>query len=814
MWVPLIRSVYRRHLVKFDRIFRFSSVSSLAQLPFSDVSDSGSEENYPHPFNNNSIASFDHAHQVFDKLSVIETLNYLKEQPNTALNLLTRLKLCGFTHDVATYMAIIRFMCYWGMISRLKFLFLEVIVDKDGAFGFNVSDLFEGLLKEFNVGDHHLFVIAVDALIKAFLNVRRFDEAFEVLLKIQGRFVLSVRTCNLFLNELDEEGEVDIVMAVYEHLKTSGFCPNVYTYGIVVKGLCRKGRVNEAEDVFREMEEIGVEFDAFMFGSYIDGLCSNGNTDLAFVLLKRSRDDGSPVDVFTYASVIRGFVRELKFDSAENVFLDMKQSAVVPDAYCYGALIQGYCKRNNLLKALDLYDNMISNGIQTNCVILSSIMQCLCHLGMLSEAVDQFTKAKESGVFLDEISYTIAIDALCRQRKISEAVLLLDEMKLKKMNPDVTHYTALINGFCLLNDLKNALKIFNEMNENGLKPDMAIFHALIGGFLKCGRYKEMMILLDNMVVRGLKPTSTTHNIVIDGLCKGGKMKQAASFFNKLETKSLNNYVALINGYCDLDNVEKAYELFVTLPEQEKTGLLLAKNGCFKLLTGLFEKRKTNEAIKLFKTILGSENGPSKIMYSKLIAACCRAGDMITAREVFVTMIARRIPPDVISYTIMLHGYFKMNCLTKAYDIFRRMIHDGIQPDIITYTVFFDGESKVKRKGFISSENGIEEKGLQRYLTKMQELTPDLIHYTVLIDHHCKSNNLQHAKFLFKEMIERGLKPDTIAYTSLIRGHSPKEYVEAQVLYNNMLRAGVPQDSRSVRALERVKLTIRENQYEG
>ncbi|GKF23641.1 hypothetical protein Tco_0075963, partial [Tanacetum coccineum] len=119
-----------------------------SHLPLSDVSDSGSDEN--NTFARSGVGNdlFDHAHQMFDKMSVTETLEFLKRKPKTALSYIAHLRKCGFKHDVGSYMGVVRFLCYWGMIGRLKGVFLDVIEDKDGAFGFEVSELVEGLLRE------------------------------------------------------------------------------------------------------------------------------------------------------------------------------------------------------------------------------------------------------------------------------------------------------------------------------------------------------------------------------------------------------------------------------------------------------------------------------------------------------------------------------------------------------------------------------------------------------------------------------------------------------------------------------------------
>ncbi|KAI3698368.1 hypothetical protein L2E82_41870 [Cichorium intybus] len=700
MWVPLIRLVSLRNLAKHDLIIRFNSVSSLAQLPFSDVSDSSSDENPPFSHNNNSTNSFGHTRHVFDRYRFTKTLEYLLTKPKTAMFLITHLKESDFKHDVVTYISIIRFLCYWGMMERLQYVFLEVIEDKIGAFGFEISDLVEELLEEMNVDGWNLFNRAIDALVTVFCKVWKFDEAFDVLLKVQSGFLPSVFTCNLFMKLLVEEGKVDMAMVVYDHLKKNGFCPTAYTYGIVVKGLCKKSCLKEAGEVFKEMNEAGVEPNSFTSGSYIDGLCSNGYTNLALDVLKMS---DSPIDVFAYTSVVRGFVKELKLEEAENIFLEMKKVAIVPNVYCYGALIQGYCRKLDILKAVDLHNEMCSKGIRTNCVIVSSIMQCWCHLGMSFKAVNEFINAMESGIFLDEISFNIAIDALCTLGQMEKAMVLLEDMKRKKMKLDVKHYTTLIKGYCLQSDLINAFNIFNEMKQKGLKPDTITFNMLLDGLSKCGLFEETMCLFDTMKMLGLEPTKATNNVIIEGLCKSGKVKEAGLFFNNLERKSLNDYVAMVNAYCDTNNVIKAYELFLTLSNQEKEGFLRTKASCcLKLLSCLCEKGETDRALILFKEILKSENGASKFMYSKLMYAYCRAGDMKMARCVFDDMISRGIIPDVISYTIMLDGYCRMNCLKEAKHLLNDMINHGIQPDNITYTVLF-------QRGFLEWEkrNGFD-----------------------------------------------------------------------------------------------------------
>nr|KAJ0193851.1 hypothetical protein LSAT_V11C800402380 [Lactuca sativa] len=779
MLPPLIRLASCRNLVRNSMTLRFKFVSSLAQLSSYDVSDSSSDEN------NTSLVC--RPLDKLDKFEVIETLHKLNREPNIGLSFITQLKEFGFKHDVVSYMAIVRFLCHWGMDIRLYSLFMDVIDNNNGELlSFEISDLCDALIEEIEMEGLEKLIKAIDVLVKVYASVGRFEDAIDTLYKIKrGRLVLSTRTCNYLMNQLIEWDKLDMVESVYRQLKMKGLVPNVYTYGILIKGLCRKGCLEEANDVFRQMGEAGVEPNAFTFGTYIDGLCSKGKTDHAFQKLKSFRDSNLPVNLFAYTSVIRGFIKESKLEDVENVLLDMLHTEVFPDADCYCVLIQGYCQKGDILRALDLYEEMESRGIKTNCVIVSSIMQCLCGLGKLVESVAWFFDIMKSGVFLDEISYNIAIDALCKLKKMDEAMKLFDDMKGKNMKPDVVHYTTLIKGYYLNEEPWNAYEIFGEMKSNGLKPDFITFDVLASGLSRFGSFEDTIDLLHDMQTQGLEPSSITHNVIIEGLCKGEKTKEAEVYFNTLHPKNLDNYAAMMNGYCEANNTTDAFEILFS-----ERRLFAKRASCLKLLSCLCAEGETKKAMKLYKEFEASDNGPCKTMYSEIIYLLCRVEDMRTARVIFDKMIQKGFTPDVVTYTMMLYGYCRVKWLNEAHNLFLDMKNRGIKPDIYTYTVLLHGARTKEDVKDLTDE--LKENGLSF----------DVNCYTVVINKHCQLNNLHEAVLLFKEMKDKGVEPNTVTYTVFARGLCHQGYRNhAVALVDEMISKGIQLNKSTIRALE-------------
>ncbi|KAI9099618.1 hypothetical protein K1719_024623 [Acacia pycnantha] len=502
-----------------------------------------------------------------DTFKVVETLNCFSREPALALSFFRQVEEQGFRHNIRTYAALIRILCYWGLDRKLDSLFLELISLSKECPAFEIEDLFEELLDGFGVeGNLHL-LRAYNAVVKTYVSVDMFDEAIDFVFTRRRGIVPHIFTCNFLLNRLVKHDKVDMAFAIYKQLKRLGLSPNDFTYTIVIKALCKSGKWKQVDDVMKEIEEAGMPACSFFFSTYIEGLI-----------------------------------------------------------YC--ELIRGYCKSGNLHKALALHGDMISRGIKTNCVIVSCLLHGLCKAGRNLDVVDKFVEFKKSGIFLDAVAYNVLLDALCEMGKVDDASELLKYMKHKNMVLDIKHYTTLIKGYCLQGKLNLAFNTFEEMKEKGFKPDIVTYNVLASGLsrnvhadksTKLLDYMEKF--LDYMESQGVKPNSITHKMIIEGLCSRGKVEEAVFFLKNLEDRSVEIYSAMIKGFCEANFPREAYELHLMLSSQD---IVVEKDSSFKLLCKLCDEGDTDRAIRL---LLSLDVESSKIMCCKVIAALCQDGNM-------------------------------------------------------------------------------------------------------------------------------------------------------------------------------------------
>ena len=57
------------------------------------------------------------------------------------------------------------------------------------------------------------------------------------------------------------------------------------------------------------------------------------------------------------------------------------------------------------------------------------------------------------------------------------------------------------------------------------------------------------------------------------------MNDTEDFFDGLGEKCLENYSSMFNGYCEANCMNKAFDLFISLPKQ---GYIIKKDCCLKL----------------------------------------------------------------------------------------------------------------------------------------------------------------------------------------------------------------------------------------
>ncbi|KAJ3692832.1 hypothetical protein LUZ60_011927 [Juncus effusus] len=237
----------------------------------------------------------------------------------------------------------------------------------------------------------------------------------------------------------------------------------------------------------------------------------------------------------------------------------------------------------------------------------------------------------------------------------------------------------------------------------------------------------------------------------------------------------NTITTLIRRYIRANKPSEAIELFNQLSHYK-----LKPDPSFlaNLLSSLSKKRLAQEAQQIFdsfkSTIL-----PDVVLYSTLINAWCRAGQLDKAEKLFAEMGQTGLNPNVYTYTCVIDAMCRSGQLPRAQELLCQMISSGCQPNTATFNAIVRAHLKAGRAELVLQvHNQMKQLGLE----------PDIITYNFLIESHCGKNqkNLEAALKVLNQMVAKNCNPNCHSFNPIFGLLvSTKNIKAAHNLYDKM-----------------------------
>ncbi|CAL2228700.1 unnamed protein product [Prunus armeniaca] len=367
-------------------------------------------------------------------------------------------------------------------------------------------------------------------------------------------------------------------------------------------------------------------------------------------------------------------------------------------------------------------------------------------------------------------SVSICIRFLGRQGRIKEALCVFEEMESKfGCKPDNLVYNNMLYVLCKKESsghlIDFALAVFRRIES----PDTYSYSNMLVGLCKFGRFETAVEVFGDMCKSGLVPTRSAVNVLIGDLClfsaKEGavekvRVKDPYRTFTILVPKVGGNsdaiqpavgvfwevyklgllpsafvIIRLISGLCQLGKAEEAVKV---LKAVEGKKLSCVEEGYCIVMKALCEHCYVDEASKLFGRMLSHSMKPKLAVYNHVITMLCKLGNVDDAERVFKIMNKNRCLPDGMTYSALIHAYCEARNWETAYGLVIEMLGLGCSPHFHTYRLV----DKILR------ENGQMDLCLK--LERKLE--------TVTLQKLCKDGQLEAAYEKLKSMIEKGFYP--------------------------------------------------------
>ncbi|KAM7274100.1 hypothetical protein ACFE04_028764 [Oxalis oulophora] len=312
------------------------------------------------------------------------------------------------------------------------------------------------------------------------------------------------------------------------------------------------------------------------------------------------------------------------YSSAWRVFDEM----VVRDVVSWTSMISGYVRARLYDEALTLFLRM---DVEPNIATLVSVLVVCGRRGCLSLGKGIHGMVVKRGTSENMEASNALLDMYVKCECLNEAKRLFYEIPKK----DIVSWTSVISGLVQCKYPKDALELFYEMQVSGLEPDKVILTSVLSACSSLGALDYGRWVHENVDRKNIKWDVHIGTAMIDMYAKCGCIEMALQIFNKVSSKNVCTWNALIGG--------------------------LAMHG------------HGYEALGHFENMIKAAMRPNEVTFLAILTACCHSGMVDLGRRYFYQMSqSYDLSPKLEHYGCMVDLLCRAGLLDEAFKMTKAM----------------------------------------------------------------------------------------------------------------------------------------------
>lgn len=227
--------------------------------------------------------------------------------------------------------------------------------------------------------------------------------------------------------------------------------------------------------------------------------------------------------------------------------------------------MQDYLSKKKYHKMYELFENSKNDGLIPDKYMFSTLLRGCIEEGNFEQADKILQDMYDYGVKPDQHIYSLMMNGFGKCGQPEKCDKILAEMKELGIKPDITLYNTYIEVYAKYGNTEKIEEIIKEMERENVKFDEITFGSIIKGYSKKGNLQKIEQILNSMKDQ-VSITPHICGIIIDGLVKSKRVEEAEAWQSKLVNEynaqiNVVSYSSIIKGYLDLNNFEKAIDLF-------------------------------------------------------------------------------------------------------------------------------------------------------------------------------------------------------------------------------------------------------------
>ncbi|XP_077211678.1 tetratricopeptide repeat (TPR)-like superfamily protein [Tasmannia lanceolata] len=515
-------------------------------------------------------------------------------------------------------------------------------------------------------------------------------------------------------------------------------------------------------------------------------------------------------DIFSWNVMVGGYAKAGFFDEALNLYHQMLWVGIRPDLYTFPCVLRTCGGVPDLIRGREVHVHVVRFGFESEVDVINALITMYVKCGDVCSARRLFDRMSKK----DRISWNAMISGYFENGECLEGLRLFFTMRVLSIEPDLMTMTSVISASKLMSDrrlgreiqgyvirmgfgidvsvnnaliqmyisggnLEEAEKVFFRMKSK----DVASWTTMISGYEKNGFSSKAVEAYEQMKLAGVMPDGITVASVLSAytclglLDRGIKLHEFASRRRLILYPIVGNM--FIHMYSKSKRIDKALEVFNRMPEKNVISWT-------SIILGSQINQRSFEALNFFR-LMQFDLKPNSVTLIAALSACASIGALMCGKEIHAHALRRGLgfegfvpnallymyvncgrmehvhtqfsmheAKDVASWNIVLTGCARRGHGDLAVELFNKMREVGVSPDEITFIALLCACS---RSGMVSE--GWE------YFNNMSEeyfVTPNLKHYTCMVDLMGRAGQLEEAHDFIKKMPK---EPDAAVWGALL-----------------------------------------------
>lgn len=337
----------------------------------------------------------------------------------------------------------------------------------------------------------------------------------------------------------------------------------------------------------------------------------------------------------------------------------------------------------------------------------------------------------------------------------------------------------LVHVFCSMGDVRSARLVVDGMVKSNYRPDIVTIRTLIHGVRmqevpSSSKVAAIIDLYETLAKQNMWIFSSEYyQALLESFAAEGDIENSKRYFvtalKRAFTVDVSLFNVMINAYRQVREPEAALAVYKIMQKRN----VEPNSATYHMLLSLLKTHgKPQQYQRIYRDLQKSNVHINASHYEAM---------GVNPADALKEMHKLGVQPAVRDYNTFFSIYIKNNQFKEAKDLFDTMLKDGVEPDRTSYSIVMDSVLKDIQSP-VENVFDLYKDMLDR------KLRPDVVVYTTLIQACARDKDIRRAFDILKDMEARRVNPNEYTFNALLGLLARMEdgNVEENVHLGNML----------------------------